>query len=223
MTDATDMKPWPAGTSQHYIAAREKLVEAERDLLQHVKRVAELRRALPLGSALPEYTFAEGPQDLALDDPVTAATLSDLVGDRTLFVYHMMWLDTDDGCPSCSMWVDGLNGVAHHLAQVTNVAVIAKAPLPKLRAWARHRRWPNLRLLSSYDNTFNIDIGAEDPNGGQWPRASVFVKHNGIVHHAYTTAMIDNDLDLLTPVWHIQDLLPQGRGDWEPANSYVDS
>jgi predicted dithiol-disulfide oxidoreductase (DUF899 family) len=132
----------------------------------------------------------------------------------------MMWFDTDEGCPSCSMWVDGLNGVAHHLAQVTNLVVICKAPLPKLRAWARRRRWPNLRLVSSYDNTFNADIGAEDPDGGQWPRASVFVKRDGVVHHTYTTAMIDNDLDLLTPVWHVEDLLPQGRGDWEPTNTH---
>jgi predicted dithiol-disulfide oxidoreductase (DUF899 family) len=89
------------------------------------------------------------------------------------------------------MWIDGLHGVSHHLAQRVDFAVIAKAPLPKLRAWARHRGWAGLRLLSSHDSTFNLDLGAEDPDGGQWPRVSVFVKRDGLVPHSYTTAMID--------------------------------
>jgi len=41
------------------------------------------------------------------------------------------------------------------------------------------------------------------------------------VYHRYTTAMIDSSLDLLTPVWHVEDMLPQGRGDWEPGNAYA--
>jgi predicted dithiol-disulfide oxidoreductase (DUF899 family) len=219
VTDAADMKAWPAGASTRYVAAREELLEAERDLLDRIKRVAELRRALPPGAAMPAYTFAEGPRDLTRDEPVVATTLAELVGDRGLFVYHLMFApDWDQGCPSCSMWVDGLHGVAHHLGQVTSFAVVAKAPLPKLRAWARHRGWSGVRLLSSHGTSFNVDVGAEDPDGDQWPRASVFVKRDGVVYHHYTTAMIDNGLDLLTPVWHVEDLLPQGRGGWEPSN-----
>ena len=37
----------------------------------------------------------------------------------------------------CSLWVDGLHGVAHHLVRHAGFAVVAKAPLPKLLAWAR--------------------------------------------------------------------------------------
>jgi hypothetical protein len=59
--------------------------------------------------------------------------------------------------------IDGLHGVSHHLAQRVDFAVIAKAPLPKLRAWARHRGWAGLRLLSSHDSTFNLDLGARSP------------------------------------------------------------
>jgi predicted dithiol-disulfide oxidoreductase (DUF899 family) len=220
VSNPANIRAWPAGASPRYVAARQRLLEAERDLLDRVKRVAELRQALPPGAAMPPYTFAEGPPDLTRDHPVAATTLAELVGDRGLFVYHMMFAsDWDHGCPSCSMWVDGLHGVAHHLAQVTNLAVIAKAPLPKLRAWARRRGWSGLRLLSSHGTSFNADVGAEDADGGQWPRASVFVRRDGVVYHHYSTAMLDNGLDLLTPVWHVQDLLPQGRGDWEPSNT----
>jgi predicted dithiol-disulfide oxidoreductase (DUF899 family) len=175
MSNAADMRAWPAGASPRYVAARERLLEAERDLLDRVKRVAELRRALPPGAAMPTYAFAEGPRDLTRAQPVLATTLVELVGDRGLFVYHLMFApDWDEGCPSCSMWVDGLHGVAHHLAQVTSFAVIAKAPLPKLRAWARHRGWSGLRLLSSHGTTLTPTSAPRTPTeaSGRGPACS---------------------------------------------------
>lgn len=221
-TEPSTPRDWPAHASDDYATARKQLIDAEVSLLAEVKRVAELRRALPLGAAMPEYMFTEGPTDLASDEPMEDTTLADLVGDRELLLYQMMYgPDWDDGCPSCSMWIDGLHGVAHHLAQRMNFAVIVKAPLPKLRTWARHRGWQGLRLLSSDNTTFNADTGAEDEAGNQWPRISVFTKHDGAVHHRYSTAMIDNSGDLLSPVWHAEDLLPTGRGDWEPSNAYA--
>jgi predicted dithiol-disulfide oxidoreductase (DUF899 family) len=134
--------------------------------------------------------------------------------------------DDDQACPMCSLWVDGLHGVSHHLAQRVDFAVIGKAPLPKLRAWARHRGWDGLRVLSSFDSTFNADLGAEDGDGMQQPGISVFVKRDGTVHHAYTAhAQLTHDrfergIDLLSPVWAVLDLVPEGRGDWYADNSY---
>jgi predicted dithiol-disulfide oxidoreductase (DUF899 family) len=214
------VRHWPVGASAEYLAAREKLLDAERALLEQVRTVGELRRSLPLSTVVGGYTFTEGPRDLSADEPVVSTTLADLVGQRSLVVYHLMFDDGwEQACASCSMWLDGLNGVAHHLAQVTDFVVIAKARLPKIRSWARRRDWIRLRLLSSHGTTFNVDFGAEDDKGGQWPMVSVFTRHDGAVWHSYTTAMIDNSTDLLTPVWHIEDLLPQGRGDWEPTNA----
>jgi predicted dithiol-disulfide oxidoreductase (DUF899 family) len=37
-------------------------------------------------------------------------------------------------CPMCTCWVDGFNGIAHHLAQKVDVAVVAAADPPRLRA-----------------------------------------------------------------------------------------
>jgi predicted dithiol-disulfide oxidoreductase (DUF899 family) len=87
-------------------------------LLDQVGQVAELRRTLPPGAAISDYTFAEDPTDLTRDHPVVTTTLADLVGDRGLVIYHMMYApDWEQGCLSCSMWIDGLHGVSHHLAQ----------------------------------------------------------------------------------------------------------
>ena len=60
----------------------------------------------------------------------------------------------------CTMWIDGLNGLAHHLAQNVDVAVVAAGPLPVLRDHARSRRWDNLRVLSAGENTFKYDLEA---------------------------------------------------------------
>ncbi len=55
---------------------------------------------------------------------------------------------------------------------------------------------------------------------------SVFTRDdNGSVAHFYTgTALLGPDryrgIDLFTPVWHLFDLLPDGRGDWMPKLNY---
>jgi predicted dithiol-disulfide oxidoreductase (DUF899 family) len=43
-------------------------------------------------------------------------------------------------CPMCTMFIDSWNGVAHHLAQNVDVAIVAADP-SSLRAHARNRRW----------------------------------------------------------------------------------
>jgi predicted dithiol-disulfide oxidoreductase (DUF899 family) len=218
---------WPTSASPEHVEARLALAKAEQALHDQVWEVAAARRRLPAGPVLADYVFAEGPADLGRDTPVRTATLAELFGDHdTLFVYHLMFHPDDDGaCPMCSMWVDGFHGVAHHLARRTGVAVIAKAPLPKLRAWALRRGWDGLRILSSYGTSFNADMNAEHADGAQRPVASVFAKDGQQVRHVYSQPanFPDNSegaIDMLCPVWNVLDLLPSGRGDWYADNSY---
>jgi predicted dithiol-disulfide oxidoreductase (DUF899 family) len=150
-----------------------------------------------------------------------------LFGDHdTLVIYHLMYHpDEDAACPMCSMWVDGLHGVSHHLAQHAALAIVAKAPLPKLRTWARRRGWDGLRLVSSYGTSFNEDLHAEYPGGGQRPMFSVLVRDGGKVRHFYSlpASLLDGSergIDLMSPVWNVLDLMPGGRGDWYAGNAY---
>ncbi|MEV5826881.1 DUF899 family protein [Spirillospora sp. NPDC052242] len=232
MGDLTEARPlWPAGAGTEHVEARRRLLAAEKELLAQAERVSAARRALPPGPVLPDYSLAEGPRDLAEDEPVTARALSELFGEHdALVVYHLMFApDADEACPMCSMWVDGFNGVVHHVERRAAFAVVAKAPLPKLRAWGRRRGWNRVRLLSAHDSAFNGDLAVEGPDGAQRPGLSVFDRAGDRVRHRYTMqASVDAELpergiDLLSPVWQVLDLVPAGRGDWYAANDYVAS
>jgi predicted dithiol-disulfide oxidoreductase (DUF899 family) len=80
-------------------------------------------------------------------------------------------------CPMCTMWIDGYNGVARHLAQNLDFAIAAAADLPALRRHARNRGWKNLRLLSCGTSTFKYDLGSEDETGEQDSTLSVWTLH----------------------------------------------
>ncbi len=214
--------------SDAYRQAREELRLAEVDLMRHRERVAELRRALPVGPEVPDYEFVEGTADLTADDPtvtpVTPVTLSELFSGpgRPLIIYHFMFGKQQQApCPMCTMWIDGFNGIARHVQENADFVVVAAAEPGPLRRHARSRGWQGLRLLSAGASTFKIDLGSEDAQGAQDSRVSVFTREgDGTVHHRYTSAprMADDidqrGIDLLCPTWHLLDLTPYGRDDW---------
>jgi predicted dithiol-disulfide oxidoreductase (DUF899 family) len=218
--------------SADYDAQRETLRRAEIELMQQREKVAALRRQLPEGSEVDDYVFEEGPRSLDDGDgPVTHVRLSELftAPGRSLIIYHLMYGKTQSSpCPMCTMWVDGFNAVAGHLAPNVDFAIAAAADVPTLREYARHRGWDRLRLLSCADNTFKFDLNSEDAAGGQDSEISVFtLDGHGTPHHFYSThpAMSDDinqrGIDLLAPVWHLLDLTPHGRGDWYAALDYA--
>lgn len=193
--------------------------------------VAELRRNLPEGVPIQDYQFEESPCDLnAGDAPVRTVRLSELFTkpNRSLVIYHFMFGKRQTkACPMCTAWLDGANGVAHHLAQNLDFAVVAAADLPNLRAHARGRGWDKLRLLSAGNNTFKYDLGSEDREGGQDSTVSVFTRDaKGTLRHFYTAHprmapdIQERGIDLLTPIWHFMDLTPQGRGSWYASLAY---
>ena len=220
-----------ASESPEYLAAREDLRLAELDLMRHRERVAEQRRRLPLGPVVDDYAFTEGPADLeAGDAPVRTVRLSELFSapDRALGVYHFMYGKRQTSpCPMCTMWIDGFNGMAHHLAPNLDLVVAAAADPAMLRGHGRARGWRNLRLLSCGDNQFKYDLGSEDEDGNQDSTLSVFSRDaDGAVRHSYTVKprMADDTdqrgIDLLCPTWHFLDLTPHGRDDWYAELTY---
>lgn len=216
--------------TEDYQAHREQLRVAEIDLMRQRENVAALRRALPAGPVVEDYAFQEGPSDLDSGDAASSVSLSELftTPGRALVVYHLMYGKKQTSpCPMCTMWIDGFNGVAPHLARNVDFAVVAAAELPDLRRFARERGWSRLRLLSGAGNTFKYDLESEDEEGNQDSTISVFTKDDdGRVRHFYSAHphlsenIRERGIDLLSPVWNVLDLTPRGRGDWYPELTY---
>jgi len=220
-----------AGQSPEYLDAREKLRLAEIDLMHQREQVAAMRRALPTGPVVDDYELLEGPRLLSDGDaPVTTVHLRDLftAPARPLIVYHFMYgKQQTEPCPMCTQWIDGFNGIAHHLAQNADLVIVAAAELPALRDYARARGWNRLRVLSAGNSTFKYDLGSEEADGEQDSTVSVFVRDaDGNVRHTYSAKprmapdIPERGIDLLCATWHLLDLTPEGRDEWYSSLSY---
>ena len=209
--------------SDEYRRQRDELRVAELDLIDQAERVAALRRTLPADTLVDDYPLI----DVASGDRVRLSELFSAPG-RPLILYHFMYgkLQTEP-CPLCTMWSDGYNAAAPHLTQNADFVVVAAADPAAIAAHAASRGWNNLRLLSARDSTFKYDLGSEEEDGEQIESISVFTRGgDGSVRHVYSKgAQMADDrrergIDLLTPVWNLLDLTPNGRGDWYPSLHY---
>ena len=104
-----------ANESPEYLAKRDELRLAEIELMRQRERVAELRRQLPEGAIVKDYTFEEGPASLDEGDtPTRTVRLSELFTgpDRVVVIYHFMYgKKNTKPCPMCTLVIDGWNGV----------------------------------------------------------------------------------------------------------------
>lgn len=220
--------------TEEYRTKRDELLHAEIALRKQIEEVAKQRRELPLGGKIKQdYVFEEGGANLRDKQIIREVRLSELFENdkQSLFIYSFMFHpDHEVPCTSCTSVLDGLNGQAPHIQARTNFVVVSKAPIDKLRAWARKRGWHNLRLLSSFNNSYNADYHAESPDGGQWPAANVFKKTKDGIYHFYNTELLYapseegqnmRHVDLIWPLWNVFDMTPEGRGsDWYPRFAY---
>jgi predicted dithiol-disulfide oxidoreductase (DUF899 family) len=226
------------GESAEYRAARDRLLAREVELRRETEAVAAARRALPPGGAIPEDYVLQGAGE---DGAATTVPLSALFapGKDALVIYHFMFprhaaddrpgpvggstaqLPLEEGpCPSCTALLDQLDGAAEHAGQLINFAVVAKAPLPRLLAFAEERGWRRLRLLSSAGTSFNRDYGAEAPDGSQQPMLNVFQHDGDTIRHFWGSELLyaptepgqdPRHVGTLEPVWNLLDVTPAGR------------
>jgi predicted dithiol-disulfide oxidoreductase (DUF899 family) len=217
-------RPSFPGESGEYRAARDRLLAAEIELRRSIERVAAERRALPPGGAVPEdYVFEEAGGEVRLSE------VFEPVKD-TLAVYSFMYGPEDDRpCPACTSILDSLDGSALHITQRINLAVVAKSPFERIRAFADERGWHRLRLLSSAGNPYNRDYLGETPDGDQMPMLNVFTRDGDTIRHFWGCELLyaptepgqhERHVDFIWPLWGLLDTTPDGRGDWGPSLSY---
>jgi len=226
------------GESAEYRAARDRLLEQEIELRRATEAVAVARRALPPGGVVPhDYVF----QGKRADGTPGDVRLSDLFapGKDSLVIYNFMFprQPTDDRpgpdgaladlplaeapCPSCTALLDQFEGATEHVAAYANLAAVAKAPLPRILAFADQRGWRRLRLLSSADNAYNPDYGGELEDGSQMPMLNVFHRDGTTIRHFWGSEMLYGPSDpgqdprhvgTIESLWNIFDLTLDGRG-----------
>jgi predicted dithiol-disulfide oxidoreductase (DUF899 family) len=236
------------GESPAYRAARDRLLEREIELRRATEAVAAERRRLPPGGVVPDDFVFEGvtPDGVAGD-----VRLSELFGPgkSSLLIYSFMFprdpgddrpgptegetsrLPLGDGpCPSCVALLDQLDGAVEHATQHVDFAIVAKAPSPRLLAFAGERGWRRLRLLSSAGNSYNRDYLAETAEGAQRPMLNVFERQDGTVRHFWGSELFyaptepgqdPRHVGTLEPVWNMFDLTREGRpADWDEQLRY---
>src|ERR1700739_3474522 len=97
------------GTREEWLAARLKLLKAEKEHTRRGDELALMRQELP-------WVLVD--QDYRFETNEGRASLSDLFRGRSqLLIYHLMFgTDYAAACPSCSAIADGFNGFQVHLA-----------------------------------------------------------------------------------------------------------
>jgi len=199
-----------------YRSARRALRTAETKLRDQIEAVASQRRKLPPGPTIKDFEFT----DVASGDKLKLSDLFDK--SDVLLVYNMMYAPNEDApCRMCTMWVDGYDGVMRQVNEVVPMAVIARAPIEKLRALRDSRGWDRLRLLSAPAEYSRL-IGSENDDGSQNPIICVFRRTGNEISLWYRGSAeladeAERGIDLLSPAWNLLDLLPAGRGDWYPS------
>jgi predicted dithiol-disulfide oxidoreductase (DUF899 family) len=148
---STVMTKHKVGTRKEWLAARLKLLEAEKALTHRSDEVTQRRQELPWVRIDKAYRF---------ETDAGSVSLPDLFRGRSqLLVYHFMFgPDYAAGCPSCSAIADGFNGIAVHLANHDVMLwAVSRAPLAKLQAYERRMEW-TFPWASSFGSDFNADF-----------------------------------------------------------------
>lgn len=206
-----------------WLAARKELLVKEKALTRAKDALSEERRALPMVKVDKQYVF---------DTPAGRRALADLFDGRSqLAIYHfMMGPGWAEGCPSCSLLADHIDGSLAHLAQrdVTFMAV-SRAPLPRIEAFKKRMGW-RFPWVSSYGSDFNWDYHvsfteedvanhkmyynydvSEFP-ADEAPGLSVFFRNAaGEVFHTYSTYARGGEPFI--GAYSFLDLVPKGRDE----------
>jgi predicted dithiol-disulfide oxidoreductase (DUF899 family) len=220
-------------TREEWDAARQKLVEREKELTHMNDELTKERQELPWVRIEKDYRFETD------DGSKTFAELFD--GRSQLLIYHHMFgPDYTAGCPVCASVTDGLNAAVPHLnARDVTFLCVSRAPLEKLQAYKRRMGW-QFPWVSSLGTDFNFDFGTSrkkeeaasfiegdpgpvisqmaaatgtDPAGylSEGPALTAFTLSDGAVYQTYSAYA--RGLEVLMGYYALLDRVPKGRDE----------
>ena len=227
--------------SREYREARDALFQREVDLQRQMEAVAAQRRSLPPGGEVPEdYVFDR----IGDDGAATTVCMSELFGDNdTLMLYHYMFprlcgderprptsgigseLPIDEGpCPSCTPLIDMWDGTIAQLDGLGgNLAIVAKAPIEQVAAFAQDRGWRHIGVLSAANCNFRRDYGNDGADGQPLPLLTIFKRWpDGTIRLHWAGEVVfapfekddpeePGHLDTVEPLWTLYDVATSPR------------
>jgi predicted dithiol-disulfide oxidoreductase (DUF899 family) len=206
-----------------WLTARKQLLAKEKELTRRRDELAEERRALPWVRVDKSYVF---------HGPSGSETLSELFAGRSqLVVYHFMFgPGWKDGCPSCSLLSDHIDGsLAHLTAKDVSFAAVSRAAYTEIQPFKERMGW-RFHWVSSYGNDFNRDyhvsFSKDEVTSGQFdynygrkgfpseegPGISVFFQdEDGVIFHTYSAYA--RGAEPIIGVYQFLDMVPKGRDE----------
>ncbi|WP_103343322.1 DUF899 domain-containing protein [Amycolatopsis sp. CA-126428] len=217
------------------VVSREEWLGARREFLRKEKEFTRARDAL--NAERRELPMVEVDKDYVFEGPDGKIRLLDMFeGRRQLIVHHVMFDPSwDEGCGNCRFQVRDLGHLPHLHEKDTTLALVSRAPYPKIAAYRERMGW-TVPYYSSYGDDFNYDyhatldesvtpllinfrtkeeheaaVGPWDIWGTELPGLSVFLREGDQVFHTYSTYA--RGLDILLFTLNYLDLTPLGRQD----------
>jgi predicted dithiol-disulfide oxidoreductase (DUF899 family) len=229
------------GTREEWQAARDALLEREKELTRQNDELARERRDLPWVPVEKDYTFATDEGSKSLPE------LFD--GRSQLLIYQFMFGPAyEAGCPVCSSIADTIDpNVVHLNARDVTMICASRTPLEKIQAYKRRMGW-SFNWVSTYGSDFNFDFGfsytdeqvrsflegepppvivqvsaacGTDPAGymTEGPGLNAFALADGVAHHTYASSA--RGLELAMAYYGLLDRAPMGRNEGDPPEFWI--
>ena len=218
---------------EEWQAARDELLQREKEHTRMADELARKRRELPWVPVEKEYSFATA------DGTKSLADLFD--GRSQLLIYHFMFgPEYEAGCPVCSSIADNLDPNAVHLrARDVTLICSSRAPLEKLQGYKKRMGW-SFDWVSTVGSDFHRELGflhteeelkpflegemppAVEQNAracgtdvatyvAEGPGLSAYALSDGAVYRTYLTTR--RGLEPAMGYYGLLDLTPMGRSE----------
>src|SRR5215204_3699166 len=202
------------GTREQWQAARDALLEEEKELTRRNDELARKRRELP---------WVPVEKDYGIETKVGTKSLAELFDGRSqLLIYHFMFGPVyEAGCTVCSSITDTIDpNVVHLKARDVTMLLVSRAPLEKLQSYKKRMGW-NIDWVSTAGSDFNRDLGflhTEEASGtdvagyvAEGPGLSAYALSDGVVYRTYVTTA--RGLEPAMGYYALLDRTPMGRNE----------
>jgi predicted dithiol-disulfide oxidoreductase (DUF899 family) len=202
-------------SAQEWEAAREEMLEKEKELQRARDALVAQRRRFPWMAVEKEYAF---------DGPEGKLTLLDLFQGRRQLIIYRAFIEpgTGDGdvpglpgwpghgCVGCSLMADHIPNLAHLNARDTTLVYVSRASQADLERMKAKMGWQHIPWCTMTDD-FDKDFGVDDYHG-----TNAFLRDGDRVYRTYFINGRGDEAFVNT--WNFLDMTALGRQEnWEDS------